>query len=580
MRKTKTKNKAKGNLFSFKGDRIEKRLKKAFNIVTIISAIASLVGLVAIIVVIANFKNAMNNYALPQGDIALFMKEYAECRSNMRGIIGYEDQELKDSLIEKHVVRKEATYERLAEIEKTMVTPEGKAAYAEIESALEAYFTVEAEVIETGTSVNQRMGRKAQLMAQEEAAPLYEALDAATLNLMNINIEKEHEMEQVCSMLEYGAIILMAILTVCIVIISRRVSLVIANGISRPLNELSDRLETFENGDISSPFPEYHENDEIGDMVKVVSSTTSKLQKIFEDLEYLLNQMADGNFNIKTSCEEEYIGEYQGLLLAIRQMNRKMDVSLKDVRNASEMVSAGSTNLAEGAQALAEGATEQASSIQKMQTNMDELTGGLEKCASDMVSAYNKACECAKAAASSQVEMESMVSSMERISDTSSKIESIIAEIEDIASQTNLLSLNAAIEAARAGDAGRGFAVVADQIRTLADQSAKSAINTRELIESSVHEIGIGTKAALKTSEVLDGVVVSVEEIAETSRQLNENIKLQVDSIGYANEEIERISEVVQSNSATAQESSATSEELSAQAISMDELVAKFQLRE
>ena len=93
----KTKNKAKGNLFSFKGDRIEKRLKKAFNIVTIISAIASLVGLVAIIVVIANFKNAMNNYALPQGDIALFMKEYAECRSNMRGIIGYEDPELKDS---------------------------------------------------------------------------------------------------------------------------------------------------------------------------------------------------------------------------------------------------------------------------------------------------------------------------------------------------------------------------------------------------------------------------------------------------------------------------------------------------
>ena len=578
MKKKKTK--TKGAFFNFKGVRIEKRLKKAFNIVTIISAVASLIGLLGIVVVTTNFKNAMSSYALPQGDIALFMKEYAECRSNMRGIIGYEDQELKDKLVEKHEVCKASTYERLAEIEKTMVTAEGKAVYSEIASALDAYFEVEAQVIETGCSESQRLGRKAQLMAQEEAAPLYEALDTATLKLMDINVEKEHEMEKVCDLLEYGAILLMAILTVCIVIISRRISVVIANGISKPLDELSERLNSFENGDISSPFPEYHENDEIGDMVKVVSSTTLKLKKIFEDLENLLNQMADGNFNIKTACEEEYVGEYQGLLLSARQMNRKMDAALKDVRNASEMVSAGSTNLAEGAQALAEGATEQATSIQEMQANIDELTSGLEQCAADMVDAYNKARECAKTAESSHEEMTSMVSSMERISDTSSKIESIIGEIEDIAEQTNLLSLNAAIEAARAGDAGRGFAVVADQIRNLADQSAKSAINTRELIESSVYEIGVGTKAALKTAEVLNGVVTSVEEIAETSKQMNESIKVQVDSIEQANSELERISEVVQNNSATAQESSATSEELSAQAISMDELVGRFQLRE
>ena len=278
---SKEKNKTTGNFFNFRGMRIERRLKKAFNIVTVISAVASLVGLIAILVVTSNFKNAMANYALPQGDIALFMNEYAECRSNLRGIIGYDKQENVNTLLEKHVARKEKTYERLAAIEKTMVTEEGHAAYAQISEALEKYFAVETEIIELGSSGDPEKRAQAQDMAFSDLAPAYDALDAVTLDLMNVNIEKEHEMEVVCNVLQYGAMALMLILTICIVFISRQVSAVIAKGIANPLKELGGRLEAFEKGDISSPFPDYNEKDEVGDMVAVVYATTTKLQKIF-----------------------------------------------------------------------------------------------------------------------------------------------------------------------------------------------------------------------------------------------------------------------------------------------------------
>ena len=331
---------------------------------------------------------------------------------------------------------------------------------------------------------------------------------------------------------------------------------------------------------MDSPLPAYDSNDEVGDMVRSANDTIGKLTQIMNDMEALLGEMANGNFDIHTSCEEAYVGDFNPLLMAIRDMKVQMDETLKEVKQASEMVSVGAQNLAEASQALAEGATDQAASAEEMQATIDEITNGLSNTVKLTNDAYLEAERVAGNAEGSREEMAVMVEAMNRINETSLKIGSVITEIESIASQTNLLSLNASIEAARAGEAGRGFAVVADQIRTLAEQSAEAAVNTRELIEGSIHEIEIGSKAVEQTEQVIVDVVEAIHNIATSSKGISETAVQQAEAMGQADAGVTRIADIIQTNSATAEETSATSEELSAQASTMDGIVAKFVLTE
>ncbi|MBQ3061232.1 MAG: MCP four helix bundle domain-containing protein [Lachnospiraceae bacterium] len=567
------------SLFNFKNMKIEARLRKAFNMIIIIASIGAVMGIVSLIVVVFNFEKAMKNYALPQGDIALFMNEYAECRSNTRGIIGYEEQEEIDIMVEKHDTRVKNTKKRFADIEKTIVTDAGREAYDKIKVALDKYFEKEEEIIKIGATTDQERCAQAQKMAIEELTPLYDKLDAATLELMDINIEKEEQMEVICEILEIGAIVLMVVLIVAAVIISKKIAKNISKGIAKPLAKLEERFESFAEGDIQSEFPTSDSQDEIAALMNSANNMAKRLQTIIADVERLCGEMSHGNFNVESECEEAYCGDLEELFVAINNMNLNVSAALKEVEEVSNQVNLGADNLAEAAESLAEGATDQAASVEEMLATMNTVAEGLRDTVSSVDEAYHQALECAKDAQNSHKEMGNMVESMNRINDTSRKIEYIISEIENIASQTNLLSLNASIEAARAGDAGKGFAVVADEIRTLAEQSAKSADNTRELVSNTLHEIQEGSKIAHRTADVLNGVVEAIQKIAETSKMLSENSQTQAESVEQADQGIARISEVVQSNSAAAEESYATSEELSAQAVTMHELVAKFQLK-
>lgn len=560
--------------------KIRERLSKSYLQVIFIASISAIVGIIALLVMTRMYNNALNNYGFSQGDIGKAMTAFSGARSEVRAAVGYMDEDIISDAKDTYYTRKDSFQQYLDDIESSMVTQAGKDAYNQIVKDLDGYWDLSDQLIEEGSTTDQEISKKVQRREADELGPAYQVVYNDLKNLMNVNVQKGGQIESVLAVMEIIAVIIMIAVIILSILSGRRYGNQIADGISKPLQQISERLKTFAEGDLDSEFPEHDAKDEVAEMIETARKMADNLNVIISDSGKLLNEMADGNFAVATEHEERYTGKFNDLLIGIRNMNRKIDESLRQVEETAEQVSLGSGNMAEAAQSLAEGATEQAGAVEELQATIADITANVEHTAENLQKSHADARKYADDADHSREQMHAMVEAMQRISESSMKIENIISELEDIASQTNLLSLNASIEAARAGEAGKGFAVVADQIRKLAEQSAASAVSTRELIEGSIHDVEEGNKAVALVSETLDEVIKGINDIADTSKSLSENSQSQATAMEQAEQGVNQISEVVQSNSAMAQETSATSEELSAQAETLDNLVRQFTLRE
>ena len=551
---------------------INKRLKKGFNVIT-------LLGMIALFIFSSKYESAMKNYGFSQGDIGMAFVSFSETRSALRGAVAYSSKNQKNAQKELYDSKKEEFNRYLEDIKKYMVTDESMNAYNDILTALEGYWDISDSVLSDGMSGSYSLSQQAQERDIKEIEPLYNNVYNAINRLMDINVDKGEKLEKILAIIKY--VLCAGVLVVIVIssIISKKISNKVSKSVEEPVNALVDRFKTFARGDLDSEFPTNSHDDEISLMTEEAKSMAATLNLIITDLSEIMSEMAKGNFNVDTENGEKYVGKFVELRDSVRMMNDKVNDTLHSVEEASKSVTAGSENLAQSAQELAEGATEQAGAVEELQATITTISENVAETAKALMDSSNKAQEYAEKADESKASMKSLMDAMERISETSLKISSIIADIENIASQTNLLSLNAAIEAARAGEAGKGFAVVAEQIRVLADQSAQSAVDTKALIEGALNEIEEGNNAVKSAADSMGIIVDGINEIAVVTKEISETSNTQVATMKEAEAGIDQISEVVQSNSAASEECSATSEELSAQAEQMNQLVDSFVLK-
>lgn len=374
----------------------------------------------------------------------------------------------------------------------------------------------------------------------------------------------------------YMALLFTALLTFVLIILSLLIAKRSAARIASPIIQLVGRLKKLSNGDLDSEIPEVSSRDEIGTLADSLKGTVSTLKSYVGEISEVLDRLAGGDCTVETV--QNYAGDFSPIKVSFQRILQKLNGVFSEIDQTAGQVSLGADQISNASQTLSQGSMDQAATIQELAASVSEIAEKVNRTASHARTAADYSRNSFSEVKDGKEHTEQMKTSMAEINQCSSEIEKINHTIRDIAFQTNILALNASVEAARAGSAGKGFSVVAEEVRNLAGKSAEAAKNTEELIGHTVTAVKNGTRIADETGTVLEEIIQGTEKTANAVNAISEAAEDQAAAIHQITIGMDRISSVVQTNSAASEEFAATSQELDGQVQTLKNALAFFKI--
>ena len=452
----------------------------------------------------------------------------------------------------------------------------GQDDYEVANAAWEKYRGASDEILQLSREGKQQEASK--LMTGE----VYEDYKSFSKKLTILRDKFQVELDQAKTMANVCTVIIFIVIVaagLAIAVVTTMIGKIITNSITEPVKQIDAAVASLRKGELSNvEMLTYESEDEFGDTIRNLKEAMGILADYVSEISVEVKAIAQGNLTRNGDDITDFLGDFSELKTSLLYILKRFNSTLTEISNLAEQVSSNSSEVENASKSLADGATEQAGVIEELNATIDTVVDMAEDTAKETQNASARVKASANKANEEKEKMNELLTEMEHITEISKEIGNIITDIEDIASQTNLLSLNASIEAARAGEAGKGFAVVADQIGKLAADSAKSAVNTRDLIDKTLVEIEKGNTITRTTAESFNQIIEDMKSFAELAENTMEKANSQAESLEQIGQGIEQLSGVVQGNAASSEENTAISINLAEGAAKMRDRVNIFKL--
>ena len=452
----------------------------------------------------------------------------------------------------------------------------GQDDYEVANAAWEKYRGASDEILQLSREGKQQEASK--LMTGE----VYEDYKSFSKKLTILRDKFQVELDQAKTMANVCTVIIFIVIVaagLAIAVVTTMIGKIITNSITEPVKQLDAAVASLRKGELSNvEMLTYESEDEFGDTIRNLKEAMGILADYVSEISVEVKAIAQGDLTRNGDDITDFLGDFSELKTSLLYILKRFNSTLTEISNLAEQVSSNASEVENASKSLADGATEQAGVIEELNATIDTVVDLAVNTAKETQNASARVKTSANKANEEKEKMNDLLMEMEHITEISKEIGNIITDIEDIASQTNLLSLNASIEAARAGEAGKGFAVVADQIGKLAADSAKSAVNTRDLIDKTLVEIEKGNTITRTTADAFNQIITDMESFAELAENTMEKANSQAESLEQIGQGIEQLSGVVQGNAASSEENTAISINLAEGAAKMHDRVNIFKL--